>query len=195
MNGLLMGSALLMVAARMVIRFHAQRKLLPDDFVLIFACSTFIASQSILYILKIENIYWLGSLAFEPMNPQNLASILEEPEAFYRRVLRIQRAEFSGLALTFTSIFAVKICFLIFFYEMVTRLRRLILAWKVIFGITVLFWALCTSAVFISCPHFAPSVSKLAMPLPTQLYSLLIIPINHAQASVHKAAGTLKVLL
>lgn len=186
-----MGLALLMAAARMVIRFRFQRKLLPDDFVLIFACSIFIASQLILYIIKIENLYWFGSIAFEPMDPQNLASKLKDPEAFNRRVLRIERAEFSSLALTFTSIFAVKICFLVFFHEMITRLRRLILAWKVIFGITVLFWALCTSAVFISCPHFASSVSKSAVPPPSQFCSLLITSNNHAQARIR----TLEVLL
>lgn len=56
-NGLLVGLALVMAAAQMVFRFHAQRKLLPDDFVLIFACLTFIVSQILLYIVKMENVY------------------------------------------------------------------------------------------------------------------------------------------
>lgn len=158
-----MGLALVMAATRMVIRFHSRGKLLPDDFVLMFACSTFIASQSLLYILKIEDIYFVGGLAFESRSPQNLALISEDPLAFYRRVFKIQRIEFSSLTLTFTSIFAVKICFLLFFYEMITRLRRFILAWKVIFGITILFWAMCTCAIIISCPHFSPNISKSAM--------------------------------
>lgn len=155
-----MGLALVMAATRMVIRFHSRGKLLPDDFVLMFACSTFIASQSLLYILKIENIYFLGELTSESMSPQILAPILEDPQAFTRRVSKLQRIEFSSFTLTFTSIFAVKVCFLLFFYEMITQLRRFVLAWKLIFGITILFWALCTCTVFITCPHFS---SKLAM--------------------------------
>lgn len=178
-----------------MIRLHSQRKLLHDDFVLMFACLTFIASQSLLYIVKIENIYWLGSLAVEPMNQQILALILENPEAFYHRVLRMQQMISSSLVLTFASIFAVKICFLLFFYEMIRRLRRLILAWKVIFGITILLWAFCTSSPFIGCPHFARSARKSAIPPPTQFCPLLITAINHPQSCVHKVAGTLEVLL
>ena len=141
-------------------RFHYLKKLHPDDFVLMFACSTFIASQALLYSTQIKDTYWFVAFAFEPMKPQNLASLLEGPEAFYRRVSKIHRMVESSLALSFASIFAVKICFLLFFHEMITRLQRLILAWKVIFGITILFWALCTCAVLIGCPHFSPTTSK-----------------------------------
>ena len=149
-----------MAAVRIVIRFHSQRKLHPDDFVLMFACLTFIASQVLLYVLKIENLYWLGAMAFDPMNPQNLASIFEDPEAFYGQILKVQRIEYSSFVLTWSSIFTVKICFLLFFHQIITRLRRLILAWKVIFGITVFSWALCTCAVFMTCPHLDLASSK-----------------------------------
>lgn len=166
-TGILLGLALLLVAARMVIRFRSQRKLHLDDFVLMFACLTLIASQALLYILKIENLYWLGEIGFDAMNPQSLASILEDPEAFYRRVLKIQRMEDSSAALTWTSIFAVKICFLLFFYQLIIRLRRLLLAWKVIFGVTIFFWAYCICTTFISCPHFDRNISKSTVPFPS----------------------------
>ena len=165
-NGTLWGLALLMAAVLIVIPFHSQRKLHPDDFVLMFACLTFIASQVLLYTLKIENLYWLGAMAFDPRDPQNLASVFEDPEAFYGRVLKVQRMEYSSFVLTFTSIFAVKICFLLFFHQMIPRLRRLILAWKVIFGITIFFWALCMCAVFMSCPHLGLASSKSALSPP-----------------------------
>ena len=165
-TGVLLGLALLSAAARMVIRFRSQRKLHPDDFVLMFACLTLIASQALLYILKIENLYWLREIGSEPMNPHNLASILEDPEAFYRRVFKIQRMEDSSAALRWTSIFAVKICFLLFFYQLIIRIRRLILAWKVIFGITIFFWAYCICTIFISCPHFDRNIRKPTLPFP-----------------------------
>lgn len=165
-NGMVLAFALLMAAARMVIRFHSQRKLHLDDIVLIFACSTFIASQVLLYVIKIEGLYWLGALVYEPMGPQNLSLILEHPEAFYRHVEKIQVMDTCSAALTWTSIYAVKICFLLFFHQLITRLRRLILAWKIIFVITIIFWAFCVSAMFITCPRFGPSSSKSALPSP-----------------------------
>ena len=154
-----------MATARMVIRFHSQRHLHPDDFGLMIACLTFIASQVLLYIIKIDNIYWHAAVTSES-NPQILASITKDPEAFLCRELKIQRLEFSSVVFTWTSIFAVKICFLLFFHPMITRLRRLIVAWRVIFGITIIFWAFCICGVFISCPHFGSDACKLALHLP-----------------------------
>lgn len=169
-NGMMLAFALLMAAARLVIRFHSQRKLYLDDLVLIFACSTFVASQALLYVIKIEGLYWLGALVYEPMGPQNLALILEHPEAFYRRIEKVHVMDTCSAALTWTSIFAVKICFLLVFQQLLTRLRRLIPAWRIIFGITIIFWAFCVSAMFITCPRFGPSSSKSALsnspPLP-----------------------------
>ena len=153
MNGILFGLALLMAAARIVTRFHSFKKLHPNDFVLMFACSTLNASQAVLYILKIENLYWIEELTFEPMNPQNSSSILEDPQEFYHRILTIQQMKFSSLVLTFASIFVVKICFLLFFYEMITRLRRLILAWKIIFGITIRYMACGILMYFCASAH------------------------------------------
>lgn len=116
-------------------------------------------------ILKIENLHWLGGMVFEPMNPHILAFILGDPEAFHRQHSRVERMDHSRSAFTWASIFAVKVCFLLLFYDMLTRLRRLILAWKIIFGMTVLFWALCTCAIFFSCPHFAKTTTKSAIHL------------------------------
>lgn len=160
-----MGFALFLAAARVVIQLHSQRKLLLDDFVLMFACSTFIASQALLYALKIENIYWLRATVM-PMTPQNLALILEDPEPFHRQVVKFQRIENFSVALTWTSICAVKISFLLFFYQLITRLRKLVLAWKVIFGVTIHFWAFCICALFINCPHINPTTTSTSALLP-----------------------------
>lgn len=149
----------------MVIRFHSQRKLNPDDFGLLFACSTFIASQALLYIFKIESIYLTSTVVFNP-SPQIFTSMIEDPEAFIRQGLQIQWMEISCVILTWTSIFAVKISFLFFFHQMITRVQNFIIAWRVIFGITIVFWPFCTFAVFLSCPHFGPSACKLALRSP-----------------------------
>lgn len=165
MNGTLFGLALLMATARMVIRFHFQRKLHSDDFVLLFACLSFIASQVLLYFLKIDEIYWLIAVAFE-FSQQTPALILEDPEAIYRRISMVQRMQTAIAILTWTSIFAVKICFLLFFHQMITRLQRLIVAWRVILGITIIFWAFCSFGYFISCSHFGQAACKSILPAP-----------------------------
>ena len=157
MNGILLGLALLMVAVRMVIQFRSYGKLQPDDFVLMFACLTFIASQTLLYILEIQYLYWLIEINHNVTNPHTLVMASG-------RFLKVQQIDAVCTALTWTSIFAVKICFLLFFYPLITRLRKWVLAWKVIFGITILVWAFCVSSGFIGCPHFGPTACKLALP-------------------------------
>lgn len=127
-----------------------------------FACLTFLASQILLYV-KVEDVFGVET-RINDLNPLNLAFIIKNPEAFYRQIVKVQKIMFACFALTWTSIFAVKFCFLLFFYQMITRLRRLILAWRVIFGITILFWAFCTSEIYISCPHFGLPACKSTRP-------------------------------
>ncbi len=162
-----------MAAARMMIRFYFQKKLHPDDFVLMFACLTFIASQVLLYILKVGNVHRFGAVVFEP-SPQTAASIFEDPEAIYRSISKVQHMEYSIGILTWTSIFAVKICFLLFFHQMIIRIQRLLVAWRVILGITIIFWVLCSCGFFISCPRFGQAACKSTFACPTQFCFLLI---------------------
>lgn len=154
-----------MAAARMMIRYHFQKKLHSDDFVLMFACLTFLASQVLLYILKVDNVHRFGAVFFEP-SPQTTASIYEDHKAPYRSLSQVQHMEYSIGILTWTSIFAVKICFLLFFHQMILRTQRLLLAWRVIFGITIIFWVLCSCGFFISCPRFGQAACKSAFALP-----------------------------
>ena len=148
----------------MMIRFHFQRNLRSDDYVLLFACLSLIASQVLLYILKIDNIYWFAAVLFESSLQKTPVLIFEDedPKAnFYRRISMFQRMQISMGILTWTCIFAVKICFLLFFHQMITPpLRKLIVAWRVMFAITIIFWAFCCCGFFISCSHFGEAICK-----------------------------------
>lgn len=77
-NGTLMRLALLMAVARFVLRLHVQKKLYPDDVVLMFACLIFISSQALLYTFKIDILYW-----HERLNAQNFVSMLEILSCFF----------------------------------------------------------------------------------------------------------------
>lgn len=135
-TGTLFGLSIITATTRTATRFQSQWLCL-DDLMLIFACLMLIASQILLYMMM-ETIYYDEALLLN-RNPQTLALAFEDPEAFYRRILRFRQISFSFLALNWTTVFAVKICFLLFFHRIITRLKRLALAWKVIFGITILF--------------------------------------------------------
>ena len=148
----------------MVIQFHSYRKLHPDDFVLMFACLTFIASQTLIYTSLIRNMYWVLEIGYNVKNPRILAMLTGDPDAFWRQFLLVQKTEAARSILTWTSIFAVKICFLLFFYPLITSHRKWLRAWKVIFGLTILLWAFSISSNILACPHFNKASRKLAMP-------------------------------
>lgn len=202
-NSTLFGLALFLAAARMVIRFYSQRNLHPDDFVLIFACLSLTASQVLLYILGMDNIHWSGGTTFTPGGgPTQTPTLLtiEDLEVYYRRISMIMRMEYSIGILTWTCIFSVKVCFLLFFHQIITRSRRLIVAWKVILGIAVISWVLCSSAFFISCPYIGQAAckSKLCLPgplpPPNSAPYLITATLIKAQWNVHKVAGMFETL-
>ena len=174
-----------MAAARMMIWFHIQKNLHSDDYVLLFACLSLTASQVLFYILKLDSIYWLTAVLFEfslqKTSSPALVVISEEDdhdEAVYCRILKSQRIHYSIGILTWTHIFTIKICFLLYFHQIITSLRRLIVAWRIILAIIIIFWALCSCTVFISCSHFGQATCKFILPSFTQ-FMLLIIDQKH----------------
>lgn len=160
-TGILFGFSLITATIRMVIRFQTQRRLMVDDYMLMFACLTLSAAQIILYMMM-GNPYWVEALVLDP-SPQTFALAIEDPNAFYHRILKSQLMADSFGVLTWTSIFAVKFCFLLFFHQIIIRMERLILAWKVVFGITLICWAFCVCSIFISCPYFSMEACKSAI--------------------------------
>ena len=169
----MVGLALVTGTARTVTQFRSQRRLYLDDFILILACLTLIASQILLYVFTIDAMFRQESIFPYPTNlPKLLASVSNSPEVVYRQKLKFQKILFACLALTWTSIFAVKICFLLFFYPIIKRLQRFMLAWKVMFGIIICIWVFCTFQGAISCPNFSLRASKSALPSPAQSCSL-----------------------
>lgn len=160
-TGILFGFSLITATIRTVVRFQTQRRLMVDDFMLMFGCLTLSASQIILYLMM-EDIYWGEALILDS-SPQTYALAIEDPKAFYHRILKYQQMSFSFTTLTWTTIFVVKFCFLLFFQQMIIRMERLMLAWKMVFGITLGCWAFCTCGIFISCPHFGLEACKSAI--------------------------------
>lgn len=141
-----------------------------------FACAALIGSQVLLYVHKIDVIYYQASRVIDPITQDILfsfsSSVVDNDgndaiaKGIHRRAAKLQLILFPSLALSWTCIYAVKISFLLFFYRLITRLRRWILAWKIIFAITIVFWAFCASSVFMGCPKFTTLACTLAYLFP-----------------------------
>lgn len=63
-----------------------------DDFILMFGCLTFSASQIILYMVM-EDVYWDEALIFDP-SPQTIALAIVDSNAFYHPILYLQQIDF-----------------------------------------------------------------------------------------------------
>lgn len=182
-----------------------------------FACAALIASQALLYVLKIDVIYNDAERILDPVS-RNIPSLSSSyssvvgdnvnnasAEEIHHHAANLQQILFSSLALSWTCIYSVKICFLLFFHQLITRLRRWILAWKIIFAITIVFGAFCASAVFIGCPKFTKlaCTSNYLLSPPTQIFphtpnytpSLITTPDKRSTHKVRHLVGTLLLLL
>lgn len=148
-TGTLFGLAILTATVRTVYRVQSHGRLLLDDYMLIFACVTLTVANGILFSLP-TFIYWNEYLILHPDSP----IIQTTSAATVARISRYQQMLYSSLTLTWTTIFAVKICFLLFFLQIVDRLKKLMLIWKIVFCVTVLIYPLCVCGIFLSCPHF-----------------------------------------
>lgn len=132
-----------------MIRIRQHRRVYFDDIMLMFACMTLIGATILVFVMT-GTIYWDEQLSLDP-SPAVFAQALAPN--FFDRILWYQQTVFSFLTLTWTTIFAVKLCFLLFFRQMVQRLPGLMIFWKVVFGFTLLSYCVCVCGIFILCPH------------------------------------------
>lgn len=149
-TGTFFGLSIVAATTRTLIRLHSQRRLFFDDYMLIFACINLIAAQVLLHVMK-SSVYLVEGMIFNP-DSDALASMSKAE--LMDRILVYRKLVFAYLVLTWTTIFAVKICFLSFFRQMLKRLKRMMLTWKIIFVLTLLFYGICVSGPFLYCPYF-----------------------------------------
>lgn len=134
-----------------MIRIQIYGRLRPDDFVLLFACVTLIAANVILYLM-LSDLYWDEELLLSPW--PTIEATARTPEQLFDRVLSSQKKLLCFLTLIWTSIYAIKLCFLLFFHQMIDRLKGLVFIWRIVLVITVLFYCVNVSSPFIACTHY-----------------------------------------
>lgn len=144
--------ALCCFIARMIIRLTYHNQLRLDDAFLIVAVACLCAATGLLY--NICYFLYLHSAAL--LAPEVLPEVL----AHYNELLGLQNKVYPFLALSWTTTFAVKGCFLAFMRPL-TRQRSRAINWYYWFivGFSVVSWAYCVVDPFIICPYFGADSS------------------------------------
>ena len=153
---MLFTTAILATISRLSIRCRYQKRLLVDDYVLLFGCSTLIAAFTLVNVMY-EDVYFDMFIILGPA--EQVYQVSTSP-GFVNRILKYQQFSFSTETLCWVTIFAVKISYLVFFRQMLDRLKRLITYWRVTTGIVVISGLFCVCSIFISCPRFGVSSSE-----------------------------------
>ena len=148
--GILFGSAIVAAIVRTGIRIKLQSRLYLDDAFLGLACLALTAASTILFkelksLYLAEDIvrdYVSGGIADLPADV-NVAALIP----------RYQRTDFLHWTLSWIVIFSVKFAFLSFFHQLVDRLPRFLLYWKLVVVANVVALLYCICYAFIECPH------------------------------------------
>ena len=156
--GVLFAIAITTATVRTVVQLRQYRRLRADDYALLFACITFIASTTLLFIM-IPSIYWSEVFILDTFSQESIQKITTPgaPE----RILHYQQMQDAYLVLTWASVFSVKFAFLFFFRQMVDRLKSMVIYWRIVFVITMVSCGVCIPSSFIVCPSLGVSARKI----------------------------------
>lgn len=146
--GVSLGVAILLAAARAVIRFRRFRRFFADDAFLFFATVTLVIG-TILFYIDVPEIY----------TQINVEDGTEYPPAdFVQQLLSDDKYLVTCAVLLWLTVFGVKFSFLLFFRQLIRRIRKLVLWWWIVFAILIPASLLCICQVFIACPAFGPAL-------------------------------------
>ncbi|KAI1413326.1 hypothetical protein F5Y13DRAFT_189235 [Hypoxylon sp. FL1857] len=151
--GVLTGLALCCFIARMAIRLIYQKYLRLDDAFLVLAAACLRASTGILYHI----CYFLYLLSAALLAPQILPYLLAD----YNELLGLQKEAYPFLALSWTTTYAVKGCFLAFMRPLVWHISRVVnrYHWFIVVFCTIS-WAFVVAEPFTICPYFVKCFSS-----------------------------------
>ena len=136
-------------AARTAIQVQQNRGLKADDYTLIFGCITFIASTVLVFIL-LPITSWFRALTQTSAD----SSLAFSSSGFPEKLLHYQQILFAYIALSWATIFSVKITFILFFRPIVNQLPRMLRYWKITLVVTLLSFSLSVCDIYLGCPHF-----------------------------------------
>lgn len=157
--GTLFGLSILTAMIRTTYRIQIHGRLLFDDFVLVFACVALTAATGLLYEF-VPAVYRYEEIIHNP--ELNVLRIFGSVAELFAQIRQYERLGSALITLTWVTIFSVKICFLLFFLQLVDRQKKLMFIWKIVFAITMAVFCFCAFGTLISCPHLQSIICKLS---------------------------------
>ena len=138
---LVVAMAILFAIVRFLIRLFALKKLLPDDFA-VAAALVVLLSLAIMYEYATPIMFELDRITkgLDPSTPE-----------FLPRAAVFLKLQFAIIVLFWTSIWVVKVSFLLFYRTLFTGLREHMVGWWLATGFTTIAYLLCWAFQLGSC--------------------------------------------
>lgn len=137
--------AVVAAIGRIAIRLTLRRRLYLDDFLLIFAVASLGAATGVYFEFS-WFIYILNVLKYD-------TSVMPIPSDL-KIIMDAQAINYSLMALMWSAIFPVKLCFLVSFRILIRDVSRAIHIWYwCTFASTIAVWAFMIALPFIQCPY------------------------------------------
>ena len=152
--GALFGLAIIAAIARTSIRFRASQKYALDDFLLLLACICLTAATGLLYNLVPLAYLW------EELNFHDVVSLPFSVSDVPNEAVYTLRLLHTYSLTSWLVVFAAKFCFLSFFRALIDRVRRMIIYWRIVVLITIIFGGLSLCETFIAWPYIEASSSE-----------------------------------
>ena len=149
-TGTLFGLAIAFATFRLALRYRKLRQFILDDFVLTFACFNLIAAHVVLYI-AIQSAFLIEAQTLDSYLFSKM--ILASKPEFVREFVWHRKMVVAFASFIWTAVYSVKLCLLLLFQTLVTRLPTYRLVWRVAVAITLVSYIFCISTLYLSCHH------------------------------------------
>ncbi|KAL8687753.1 MAG: hypothetical protein Q9218_006168 [Villophora microphyllina] len=150
--------AIIGAVARTIIRFRNRQLRVLDDALLLSACICLIAA-TIMLVKGASYLYMVEALQAHP-ELAAFASMQEISDA----IAKIQQDTYPFGVLIWLSVFAVKFCYLSFFRQLIDRLARITVYWRITLAVTFVACIFNATASFVACPEFGENNLKCTTP-------------------------------
>lgn len=135
-----------MFIMRLALRIFTRRRLYLDDYILLFGLACLAAATYLVYSFS-HLIFLSNAVRLDPL----VSPTFSETTKLINSLKIID----SFLALIWTTTFAVKLSFLVFFKQLIERVsKKITIYYWVVVVFTVLTWMFLVSEAFILCPYF-----------------------------------------
>ena len=168
--GVFFGIAIIAAAFRVCSRFYLRRRLHLDDALLIFASVSLAAATGLLYY-GTSAIYLVEALSVDPsIESGNIAGFIDNLQETFDETALFQKITWAYVALSYTTIFIVKLGFLSFFRELVKYWPRVNLYWKLVVVFTAICYVFAICDTFIACPKLGLAACKHSIAYTAEMY-------------------------